>query len=79
MQVVENDFFVLFVYFFLFSEDDFSFSFYSGFFEFGVLEDVGDDFYAGGGVLLKAAGIVDGLFTGSVGIEMGSHVFDFKF
>ena len=79
MQMVENHFFVLFVYFFLFSEDDFPFSFDSRFFEFGVLEDVGDDFDAGGGVLFKTAGIVDGLFAGGVGVEMGSHVFDFKF
>lgn len=66
--MIKDDFLVLFVYFFLFTEDDFSFSFDGIFFKFGVLEDVGDDVDAGRCVLFEAAGVINGLFTGSVGV-----------
>ena len=68
MEMVKDDFFVLLVYFFLFSEDDFSFSFDGVFLEFGVLQDVRDDVDAGGGVLFETAGVINGLFAGCVGV-----------
>ena len=42
----------------------------------GVLEDVRDNVDSSTDVLAEALGVVDGLFTGSVSVEVGTEILD---
>ena len=66
--MVENDLLELFVYFFLFTENDFSFSFDCRFLKLTVLKDVRNNADACTDIMFEAAGVIDGLFTGGVSI-----------
>jgi hypothetical protein len=76
--MIKDDFFELFVDFFLFSEDDFSFSFDGRGLELAVLQDVGDDVNAGGCILFETAGVVNGLLSRCVGVQVCSHILDLQ-
>lgn len=62
VKVVENNFFDLFFDFFGFVEDDVVFMFDGGRFEFGVLENVGDNVDVFGNVGVESFSEVDGVF-----------------
>ena len=44
----------------------------------GVLQDVGQDLDGVADVAGQALGVVDGLFSRRVGVDVGSHVLDFQ-
>lgn len=63
VEVVKDDFFELAVDFLLLADDDVSFSLNGVLFDFGVLDDVGEDLDCFGGVVLEGFGVVDGVLA----------------
>lgn len=78
VQVVKDNFFQLFVNFLLLSKDDVAFALNGGSIQLGVLQNVANDIDRGRNVLPEAFRIVNGLLPRSVGIEVGSEVFDLE-
>jgi hypothetical protein len=66
VEMVKHDLLVLLVDLLLLAQDNIAFTLDGATFEFGVLEDVGDDVDGLWDVLAEALGIVDGLFTRGV-------------
>lgn len=79
VQVVENNLLHLLVNLFLLSQDNISFPFNSTLLQLGVLEDIRDDSNSRSNILLESFGVIDGLFSRSVGVEVSSNVLYFEF
>lgn len=77
--MVEHNFFKLFINLLLFAEDDVTFALNSTILEFRVLQNIADDVNSCGDVLAEALGVIDGLFAGSVGVEVCAEVLDLDF
>lgn len=63
MEMVEDDFFQLFVHFFLFAENDVALALDGRVLELAVLEDVGEDVNGGWDVGVEGFGVVDCVFA----------------
>ena len=78
VQVVKDDLFQLLVDLFLLSENDIPLPLDRVLFQLRVLQNVRDDADGAGNVLLERLGVVDGLFTRSVGVQVGTNVLDLE-
>ena len=78
VQVVKDNFFQLFVNFLLLSKDDVAFTLNSSSIQLGVLQNVANNIDRGRDVLPKAFRVVNGLLPRSVGVQVGSEVFDLE-
>ena len=63
MEMVEDNFFKLFVNLLLFTKDDITFTLDRGTLELGILKYVADDINGNWDVLAETLGVVNGLFT----------------
>ena len=63
MEMVEDNFFKLFVNLLLFTKDDITFTLDRGALELGILKYVADDINGNWDVLAETLGVVNGLFT----------------
>lgn len=63
MEMVEDNFFKLFVNLLLFTKDDITFTLDRGVLELGILKYVADDINGNWDVLAETLGVVNGLFT----------------
>ena len=78
VQVVENDLLQLLVNLLLLPEDNIPLPFDGILLQLGVLQDVRDDTDGAGHVLLESLGVVDGLLSRSVGVQVGTNVLDLE-
>lgn len=78
VQVVEDNLLHLLVHLLLLTQDDVSLTLDSGWLELGVLQDVGEDVDGGGNVGVERLGVIDGVLTGGVGVEVTAHVLDLE-
>jgi hypothetical protein len=74
VEMVKHDLLILLVDLLLLAQNDIALTLDGATFELGVLEDVGDNVDGLGYVLAEALGIVDGLLTRRVCIEMSAEV-----
>lgn len=78
MQVIKYDFLILLVNLFLLPQDDIPFPLNGRRLELRVLQNVRDDVYCLVDVLAERLGVVDGLLSRGVGVEVSSQVLDFE-
>ena len=78
VEVVENNLFQLLVNLLLLPQYNVPLPFNGRRVKLGVLKDITDDINGLGDVLLEALGVVDGLFSGRVSVEVGTNVFDLE-
>jgi hypothetical protein len=78
VQVVKHDLFQLLVNLFLLSEDDVSLPLDRIFLQLRVLQNVRDNADGAGDVLLERLGVVDGLFSRRVGVQVGTNVLNLE-
>jgi len=78
VQVVEDDLLQLLVNFLLLPEDNIPLPLDGILLQLGVLQDVRDDTDGTGHVLLERLGVVDGLLSRSVGVQVSTNVFDLE-
>ena len=76
--MVEDDFLQLLVHLFLLTQNHVSLPFDRARLEFAVLKDVGEDVDGGWDVVVEGFGVVDGVFSAGVGVEMAAHVLDLE-
>jgi hypothetical protein len=79
VKVIENDFLDLLVNLLLFPQDNITFPLDRSRFEFTSSQDIRDDLYRLSNVLREGFGVVDGLFSRSVGVQVSSEVLNFEF
>lgn len=68
MKVIQNQFFLLFVDFGHFSQDDVAFTLNGAFLQFAVEQNIGKDLDSAANIVLENLGKIDCLFTRSVGV-----------
>ena len=68
MEVVQNQFFLLFVDFGHFSQDNIAFTLNGSFLQLAVEQNIGKDLDSASNIILENLGKVDSLFTGCVGV-----------
>ena len=78
MEMVENNFLELLVNFLLLTENDISLALNSRILKFGVLEYVADDIDGDWDVLAEALGVVNGLFTRGIRVQVCTKIFHFQ-
>ena len=78
MKVIEDDLLKLLVNLLLLAEDHVPLPLDGARLELRVLQDVRDDVDSGTDVLAECLGVVDGLLSGSVGVEVGTNVLDLE-
>lgn len=76
VKAVEDDLLLLLLDLLHLAEDDIAFAVDGCGVEGGVLKDVAEDLHSLGDVLLEHLGVVDGLLTRGVGVEVATHVLD---
>ncbi len=79
VKVVEDNLLLKLVNLLLLTEDHIALALDSRVLELGVLKDVRDDVNSLVNVLAESLGVVDSLFAGSVGVEVGTKVLDLEF
>ena len=78
MQVIEDNFFKLFVDFLLLTEDDISLALNRSILKLGVLKYIADNVDGDRDVLAEALGVVNGLFTRGIRIQVSAKIFYFQ-
>src|SRR3989338_34190 len=80
MEVVENNFFLLFLNGFLFGEDSGSLEVDGTRVQQGILEDISQNVNSSGNILLEHASKVSSVFAGGISVQRSANVFnsDFK-
>ena len=79
VQVIQHQLFLLLVDFGHFSQNDIAFAFNGGGFQFGVQQNVTQNFHRLAHIVLEDLGKVHSLFATGVGIEVTAHVLNFDF
>lgn len=78
VEVVEDNLLELLVDLLLLTENDIALALDGGLLKLGVLENVGDDVDDGRDILVECLGVVNGLLTRSVGVQVGAEVLNLE-
>jgi len=78
VEVIEYNFLELLVDFLLFPQNNIPLPLDRTSVQFRVLQDIRQDVNSSRDILVECLGVVDGLFSRSVGVQVSTHVFNFQ-
>lgn len=78
VEVIEYNFLELLVDFLLFPQNNIPLPLDRTSVQFRVLQDIRQDVDSSRDILVECLGVVDGLFSRSVGVQVSTHVFNFQ-
>lgn len=79
VEMIKYNFLELLVDFLLFPQNNIPLPLDRTSVQFRVLQDIRQDVNSSRDILVECLGVVDGLFSRSVGVQVSTHVFNFQF